>query len=883
MRLRQEVLVDKRPDKHLAGKHGDFSGCAAPVDAVGLAAHQWQEFLESSPDPIWIKDAQGRYVAVNKAYLHADPVHTPDVIGKTDFEIHPRDKAEMYMADDQVAIRDGMCEHEFSGVDQEGNLKYYNTKKTALHDADGRLTGVLGQARDITNQRRLELAVALENRRSHLSHRLLEAAATATTLGTFLADVLTMVHELYGYDRGGVYMLDPDGKTAHLVSAQGDPQAVQEQATSVPADEEPFSRVYRTSEPFFSNTWHNSGSLGRPDDQLLTLAVVPLVSLGRVVGSLNMAWRVSPKPEEDWQEALVAIAREITVGMDRIQTMAALRENTTNLEAFFNSIQGFFFVVGRDGRILAVGEQGAHRLGRTPAELVGTDISDLHPQEERELSRIILGDMINGTRTSSTQTLVAADGTRIPVNTLVMRGSWNGGLALFTTSQDVTGSRRAAEALAADRRRADALYDIIEAAGKARSLEEFLPEALATALQATPFEGGGIYIVDGDHAALACATGLGSDLIERVRSVPVDERPYRTVLREGKPMALTELDLLPPGISQQCGIQSLMSVPIAAGDTVVGALNLASTHTQNAEVGTDLLMSIGRTIGETVVRLRADESVRAGRQDFETLFEAMPRLAFILREDGTIAKVNTATAERLGRKAEELCRTTVLDLCPPDRRAEAACIMADMIAGKTNTCTLSLVSHEGELIQVETRAVRTMWGGKPAIFGMSRELTSHELDEEYTGQTVLNDELTGLYSSPGFSAIAGQQLKMAHRGHINAALVVAEIVSGTDAGPPEPHMLTDFADVLRQTFRDSDTAGRIGTARFGVLAIQTDNTCLDPLAQRLQESVANLNAQRSTDKPELVARVVVIPVDATRPALLDDLLSQAGARLNGPD
>jgi PAS domain S-box-containing protein len=738
MTLQQEVLVDEQSDKHLEGKHDDFSACAGPVDVVKLAAHQWQEFLESSSDPMWIKDTQGRYVAVNKANLRADPGQIHDVIGKTDFEIQTRDRAEMYVADDQVAIHDGVCEHEFSAVDQEGNLKYYNTKKTALHDVDGLLTGVLGQARDITTQRHLELALALENRRSSLFQRMLEAAATATSVGSFLADVLTIAHELFDYDRGGVYMLNPDGRTAHLVSAQGDSQMVQEQASSVPADEEPFSRVYQNVEPFFSNTWHDPGSSGRLDVPPLTLAVVPLVSLGHIIGSLNMAWRVPPTSEQNWQEVLAAIAREIAIGMDRIQAMAGLRESTTNLQAFFNSVQGFFFVVGQDGKILAVGEQGAHRLGRTPTELVGTDINDLHPQEERELSRIILGDMINGTRTSSTQTLVAADGTQIPVNTLVTRGSWNGGLALFSTSQDITGSRRAAEAFATDRRRAEALYDIIEAAGKARTTEKFLPEALSIALDATSFEGGGIYIVDGNQAVLACTTGLGSELIERIRSVPVDEQPYRTVLREGKPTAFTELDQLSPDITRQHSVVSLISIPIAAGDTIVGALNLTSTHNHSAELGTELLMSIGRTIGEAVVRLRVDESLRTSRQDFETLFEAMPRLIFVLREDGIIARVNTAAAQRLGWQADDLRGTSILDLCPPGHRTDGTHILSDMLAGKTSVWVLSLVSHEGELIHVEIRAVRTTWGGKPAIFGVSRELTLPELDE----QTALNDKLT---------------------------------------------------------------------------------------------------------------------------------------------
>ena len=160
-------------------------------------------------------------------------------------------------------------------------------------------------------------------------------------------------------------------------------------------------------------------------------------------------------------------------------------------------------------------------------------------------------------------------------------------------------------------------------------------------------------------------------------------------------------------------------------------------------------------------------------------------------------------------------------------------------------------------------------------------MPSPELNDESSGQALLNDQLTGLYSASGFSAIAGQQLKMTHRGHTSAALVVAEVISEIDAGPPGTDVLADFASILRQIFRDSDTIGHIGMARFGILTIQTDHTCFDPLVRRLKESIANFNAKRPTGKPELAARVVVIPVDAMRPVLLDDLLSQADTRLGG--
>ncbi|HWQ22077.1 MAG TPA: PAS domain-containing protein [Clostridia bacterium] len=124
------------------------------------AAHlQWNQFLDVSPDAMWIKDASGRYVAVNKTYGLIDPSVKGSVIGKTDAEVFPPEKAEVYVANDRIAIEQGMCEEEFTATGVDGKLRSFLTKKVVLRAADGSVAGTLGVSRDITDRKRSEEAI----------------------------------------------------------------------------------------------------------------------------------------------------------------------------------------------------------------------------------------------------------------------------------------------------------------------------------------------------------------------------------------------------------------------------------------------------------------------------------------------------------------------------------------------------------------------------------------------------------------------------------------------------------------------------------------------------------------------------------------------------
>jgi len=128
-------------------------------DKLRVAQLQWSQFLEVSPDPMWIKDASGRYVAASKSYFHFDPSAEGNIIGKTDAECFPPEKVAVYVADDRIAIETGASEGEFTAVGDDGKLRTFLTKKVVLRAPDGSVAGTLGVSRDITERKRVEAAL----------------------------------------------------------------------------------------------------------------------------------------------------------------------------------------------------------------------------------------------------------------------------------------------------------------------------------------------------------------------------------------------------------------------------------------------------------------------------------------------------------------------------------------------------------------------------------------------------------------------------------------------------------------------------------------------------------------------------------------------------
>lgn len=117
-------------------------------------------------------------------------------------------------------------------------------------------------------------------------------------------------------------------------------------------------------------------------------------------------------------------------------------------------------------------------------------------------------------------------------------------------------------------------------------------------------------------------------------------------------------------------------------------------------------------------------------QNYENFFNAIDEYLFVLDEQGNILYVNNKVIKELGYSEIELLGKSVLIVHPPERRAEAGQIVSEMLAGKAEFCPIQIITKFKKTIPVETRVMQGIWNGKPAIFGVSKDMSRIKLSEE---------------------------------------------------------------------------------------------------------------------------------------------------------
>ncbi|HEY1663953.1 MAG TPA: PAS domain-containing protein [Verrucomicrobiae bacterium] len=197
------ILTSKIPWRDATGKIIGLIGIGRDIQDQKVAEMKLQEernllrtLINNLPDGIYAKDAEARKVLANPAnYKRIGFDSEAGVMGKTDFDFFPKEIAEAFFADDQVVLKEGktIINREEKAVSKDGKTYWLLTSKIPWRDATGKIIGLIGIGRDITERKNMEAQVAQAQRMESIGRL---ATGIAHDLNNILAPILISIEML---------------------------------------------------------------------------------------------------------------------------------------------------------------------------------------------------------------------------------------------------------------------------------------------------------------------------------------------------------------------------------------------------------------------------------------------------------------------------------------------------------------------------------------------------------------------------------------------------------------------------------------------------------------------------------------------------------------
>ena len=252
--------------------------------------------------------------------------------------------------------------------------KYFNV--SAISEKKGEFISVFD---DITERKNAEHNLKTRSEELSVLNRIITLGNESTNLQEFLERSYEQVLDSVGFDRGGVYLYDPETKHNTLVLHKNVHPDFIDTVKDVDTTQEPFNIIFDKNDPFyiknFSDYMEGSEELG-----VYSAAIVPLNSKDKYLGSLNIGSPSYQDLPQNELELLVAIGKQMGIIIQKFEAEKLLRESE---EKFRNITEQSFM------GIIIFQKRQIMYLNKAMSKIIGYPVEEMLNWSEKDMMKLI--------------------------------------------------------------------------------------------------------------------------------------------------------------------------------------------------------------------------------------------------------------------------------------------------------------------------------------------------------------------------------------------------------------------------------------------------------------------------------------------------------------
>ena len=194
-----------------------------------LSAYDQERFLlntlmENTPDLIFFKDNEGRYLRASQSFTHQNELGEPEtIIGKKDEEIFSLERSTTQTLTEKEVVE--------LGIPVLGNIEkttiengdlWHLTSLIPMTDTSGNQRGLLGIERDITDLKQTQELAQMRANQLQIAAEIARDTSGTLDTGELLKNAVNLIRERFGFYHASIFLMDSLSEFAVLRESTGE-------------------------------------------------------------------------------------------------------------------------------------------------------------------------------------------------------------------------------------------------------------------------------------------------------------------------------------------------------------------------------------------------------------------------------------------------------------------------------------------------------------------------------------------------------------------------------------------------------------------------------------------------------------------------------------